>query len=138
MLTFDVKPGGGLQPLSLAHGSVPHSAPVARAVVLLARQDGEEAGGQPAPGLGLTGQRLRDSLSVPEYLGAGRATLAGAGQVDRAALCGHRSPRGDRGAARLDQHCYGHLTWEHCYLLLALYFQWSRKNLATNSNSNST
>ena len=34
-LTFDVEPGGGLQPLSLAHGPVPHCAPVAGAVLLL-------------------------------------------------------------------------------------------------------
>ena len=110
MLTFDVKPGGGLQPLSLAHGSVPDSAPVARAVVLLARQDGEEAGGEPARGLGLTLQRIGDSLSVPEYLGTRGAALAGAGQVDRPPLCGHRGPRGDCRAARLHQYCYGHLT----------------------------
>ena len=109
MLTFDMKPGGGLQPLSLAHGSVPDSAPVARAVVLLARQDGEEAGGEPARGLGLTLQRIGDSLSVPEYLGTRGAALAGAGQVDGPALCGHRSPGGNDRTAGLHQHCDRHL-----------------------------
>ena len=104
-----MQPGGGLQPLSLAHGSVPHCAPVARAVVLLARQDSEMAGGEAAPGLGLTLQRVLHSLPVPEYLGAGRPALAGAGQVDGPALCGHRSPGGNDRTAGLHQHCDRHL-----------------------------
>ena len=110
MLTFDVKPGGGLQPLSLAHGSVPDRTAVAGAVVLLAGEEGEEAGGEAAPGDRLAVQGVRDSLPVPEYLGAGRAALAGAGQVDGPPLCGHRSPRGDGRTSGLHQDCDGHLT----------------------------
>ena len=34
-LTLDVDPGGGVQPLSLAHGAVPDRAPVAGPVIFL-------------------------------------------------------------------------------------------------------
>ena len=49
-LTFDVEPGGSLQPLSLSHGPVPDGAPVAGAVLLLAREYGEDAGGETVGG----------------------------------------------------------------------------------------
>ena len=104
-----MQPGGGLQPLPLAHGSVPDSTPVAGPVLLLAREDGEVAGGQPAPGLALALQRLLEALPVPEYLGAGGAALAGAGQVDRPPLGGHRGPGGDQRAAGLHQDGDRHL-----------------------------
>ena len=57
-LTLDVEPGPGLQSLPLAHGSVPDGAPEAGAVLLLAREDGEDAGGETVSGEGPTLERV--------------------------------------------------------------------------------
>ena len=75
----------------------------------LARQDGEDAGGEAARGASLTVQGVRHSLPVPHELGGGGAALAGAGQVDGDTLRPHRSPGGDDRGPGLDQHCYGDL-----------------------------
>ena len=131
-----MKPGGGLQPLSLPHGPVPHGAPVAGPVVLLAREDGEVAGGHPAPGLALTLQRVLEPLPVPEYLGTGRAPLAGAGQVDRPPLCGHRGPGGDERAAGLHQHGDRHLKGKQGGQLPSIYFSLARQYFANRAERN--
>ena len=75
----------------------------------LAREDGEEAGGEAAGGHTLTLQGLGETLPVPEDLRAGGPALAGAGEVHCHPLCGHRGSWGDHWGSRFHKHCDGDL-----------------------------
>ena len=90
-LTVDSQTGPGLQLLSLAESSVPDRTAVGGPVPSLVGVDGQHAAALLVPvgpedhgGL----QELRLALSVPFYLGRGRASSARTGQVQRFS-CNH-------------------------------------------------